>query len=183
MNRPHGAIPMAPCSHWRWYHVPIVDIPSIGKIGFWEHRVNGAVKEAMSRAQLSASESQPERSQRFAIRAPISYRISGESTWRDGITENISRSGMLFRAERLLKHGTKLELNLGLPVKLPREPAPDVIFHGSVVRVASAPGDKLPAWIAAKILDYRLLRRGGVPQVPWKKRSFGGYAETSELMT
>ena len=137
----------------------------------------------MNTTGLSTTRSESTRSQRFAIRAPIRYRISGETTWRDGTTENISRSGMLFRAEHLLKRGTKLELILGLPVKLSREPAPDVIFHGGVVRAACVTDDKRSALIAAKILDYRLLRRGGGPLVPAEKRSFVDHPATSELLT
>src|SRR5262249_35596021 len=44
----------------------------------------------------------PCRAQRFNLHLPLKYRLLGENAWRDGTTENISRSGMLFRAEELI---------------------------------------------------------------------------------
>ena len=43
----------------------------------------------------------PFRAQRFNLQLPLKYRPIGEDDWRAGTTENISRSGMLFRAEEL----------------------------------------------------------------------------------
>ena len=39
----------------------------------------------------------PTRAPRFSLRLPIRYRTVGEPAWHDGTTENISRSGVLFR--------------------------------------------------------------------------------------
>jgi hypothetical protein len=41
----------------------------------------------------------PFRATRFDLHLPLKYRLVGESGWREGTTENISRSGMLFQAE------------------------------------------------------------------------------------
>ena len=43
--------------------------------------------------------SSPFRATRFDLHLPLKYRLVGESGWREGTTENISRSGMLFQAE------------------------------------------------------------------------------------
>src|SRR5215813_4306965 len=41
----------------------------------------------------------PARAQRFQLHLPLKYRRLGEKIWHEGTTENISRSGMLFKAE------------------------------------------------------------------------------------
>src|SRR5581483_8833518 len=43
------------------------------------------------------------RAQRFNLNLPLRYRLLGEENWRLGTTENISRSGLLFRAEEMLQ--------------------------------------------------------------------------------
>src|SRR5581483_1087399 len=45
----------------------------------------------------------PFRAQRFNLHLPLRYRKLGEQSWRKGTTENISRSGLLFRGEEVLQ--------------------------------------------------------------------------------
>src|SRR5215472_649367 len=45
----------------------------------------------------------PSRAQRFQLHLPLKYRRLGEKLWHEGTTENISRSGMLFKAEEPLQ--------------------------------------------------------------------------------
>ena len=61
----------------------------------------------------------PFRAQRFNLHLPLKYRQLGEQDWREGTTENISRSGMLFEAEEVICSPTcKLEINLVLPPEI-----------------------------------------------------------------
>ena len=63
-------------------------------------------------------EKEPTRALRFPLRLPLRYRAVAEGTWREGLTENISRSGVLFRAQDLLQVSTPVELSFRLSVAL-----------------------------------------------------------------
>jgi hypothetical protein len=84
----------------------------------------------------------------------LQYRLVGEATWRKGMTENISRSGMLFRAQETLQPLTQVEINLELPPEITGLSTAEVVCLGEVVRaVQSEPSPMSPA-LAAKILRY-----------------------------
>ena len=97
------------------------------------------------------------RAMRYPIRMPIRYRVSGELQWREGRTENISRSGVLFRTGDALTMRSAVEMMLTLPPEISgsRDQA-TVICRGRIVRTAPAhDGDPQPAF-AATIAGYRL---------------------------
>ena len=97
------------------------------------------------------------RAMRYPIRIPIRYRVSGELHWHEGRTENISRSGVLFRTEDALAMRTAVEMLLTLPPEISgsREQA-TVICRGRVVRILPEhDGEPQPA-LAATIAGYRL---------------------------
>jgi len=56
-----------------------------------------------------------QRARRFLIQTRLRYRVKLERTWREGKTENMSRSGLLFRTEFVVKPTTKIELSMVLP--------------------------------------------------------------------
>jgi len=99
------------------------------------------------------------RAPRYTIRIPLRYRSSGEQRWRDGDTENISRSGVLFRTEDPMPPQTTIEILLALPAELAGNgAAATVLCRGRVVRTEAAGqsnGDVRPA-VAATIAGYRL---------------------------
>jgi len=72
--------------------------------------------------------------QRFNLHLPLKYRQLGEQNWRNGTTENISRSGMLFQAEEMIPANVQLEINLVLPVEIAGLSSAEVICRGEVVR-------------------------------------------------
>ncbi|MGA8151244.1 MAG: ATP-binding protein [Terriglobales bacterium] len=96
----------------------------------------------------------PSRAQRFQLQLPLKYRQIGEQGWRAGTTENISRSGMLFRAEELLLPNVQLEINLVLPPEIAGLAAAEVICRGEVVRTIDAETPTMSPALAAKILQY-----------------------------
>jgi hypothetical protein len=100
------------------------------------------------------------RAPRFPLRIALRYRSSNDPHWRDGQTENISRSGVLFRTEHPMPPQTPIEIVLALPAEIAgTEAAATVICRGRVVRMEAgrrAPnGDDRPA-VAATIAGYRL---------------------------
>jgi len=87
------------------------------------------------------------RATRFAVPVPLRYRLAGTAAWSDGRIENISRSGLLFRAARPLPLDTALEMTFALPVG----PAGrDLFCRGRVVRT-------VPGAVAATIATFRFL--------------------------
>ena len=98
--------------------------------------------------------SSPFRATRFDLRLPLKYRRVGEIGWREGTTENISRSGMLFQAEESIAPNAQLEINLVLPAEIAGLAAAEVVCRGEVVRIIDAESGKVSPVLAAKILQY-----------------------------
>ncbi len=96
----------------------------------------------------------PFRAQRFKLQLPLKYRPIGEEAWRAGTTENISRSGLLFRAEELIPANVQLEINLVLPAEIAGLSAAEVVCRGEVVRTIEAETPSMNPALAAKILQY-----------------------------
>ncbi len=98
------------------------------------------------------------RAERFPIRTPLRYRESGQTAWSRGTTVNISRSGVLFSAEKELLPKTMLELRILFPAEISAGTPANVICWGPVVR-AERPNspDQQPA-LAVAIRSYRFTR-------------------------
>jgi hypothetical protein len=96
------------------------------------------------------------RSQRFPIKMPLRFRVSGEGEWRQGRTVNVSSAGVFFRCQLLADCGTRVEMNFILPSSRAKDSGLEVACKGEVVRLelpASAEGQ--PS-VAVKFSDYRL---------------------------
>jgi hypothetical protein len=96
------------------------------------------------------------RAPRFPLRLAMSYRQSGASAWQGATTENVSRSGVLFRAPRSPDPFGPLDMTFVLPAHVLGEPEARVLCRGQVVRVGSYPTGE--SAIAATILEYELMR-------------------------
>jgi CheY-like chemotaxis protein len=106
----------------------------------------------------------PFRAQRFKLQLPLKYRPIGEDSWRAGTTENISRSGLLFRAEEPLPTNIQLEINLVLPAEIAGLSAAEVVCRGEVVRSVEAEAPSMNPALAAKILQYHFQHGSHVPE-------------------
>jgi two-component system, cell cycle sensor histidine kinase and response regulator CckA len=104
------------------------------------------------------------RAQRFNLNLPLRYRLLGEHNWRLGTTENISRSGLLFRAEELLQPSAQLEINLVLPAEIAGLSAAEVICRGEIVRTVRPENAQIQPALAAKILQYHFQHGNQIPQ-------------------
>lgn len=95
------------------------------------------------------------RAWRFELDLPVHYRPIGDAHWHEGRTENISRSGVLFRAGEILDVDTEVEMRFLLPV----EPtAPAIVCRGRVVRTVLPGGDGRRCGLAVTIARYRFRR-------------------------
>ena len=91
---------------------------------------------------------QKPRAQRFPLRLPLRFRPSGDPAWSEGTSVNISRAGVLFRADKPLEPHTVLEILMELPTEIAGELPANVICCGPVVRVD-------PPLAAATFVHYR----------------------------
>ena len=92
------------------------------------------LKISTLKIKMSEKLSSASRAQGFNLQLPLKYRLLGESAWRNGATENISRSGMLFPVEESIQLNAQLEINLVLPAETAGLSPAAVICHGEVVR-------------------------------------------------
>ena len=86
----------------------------------------------------------------------LRYRPVGQESWKQGTVENISRSGVLFRAEDDVDLRTAVDISLVLEVPQAGM-APEVLCWGEIVRAMRKEGRPE---LAAKILDYNFVRPG-----------------------
>jgi hypothetical protein len=110
----------------------------------------------MSNTATQMQPPQKPRAQRFPIQIPMRYRTSCEPDWSDATTVNISRSGMLFHAEKALQLQTVLEILMELPTEIAGELPANVICCGPVVRSD-------PPLAAVSIVHYRFAPHDHAP--------------------
>lgn len=110
---------------------------------------------ARTMADLGRGVGHRPRAARFNLRLPIRYRASGATVWDEGTTENISRSGVLFRALYPLEVGTSVDMSFVLPVEMAGGTS-EVNCRGRVVRVQPDRGSR--AGLAATISNYHIGR-------------------------
>jgi len=105
----------------------------------------------------------PLRAPRFTMQLPVHYRVAGESLWRHGTTENISRSGVLIRTDQPLEPNAHLEFSVELPTGVFGMAATEILCRGEIVRQVNEGDDVSPA-LAARILDYHFHRTGQIAE-------------------
>jgi PAS domain S-box-containing protein len=118
---------------------------------------------APRRPAVPAPEGPSTRAQRFQLHLPLRYRRLGENQWHQGTTENISRSGMLFKVDELLQPSVQLEINLVLPAEIAGLSPTEVVCRGEVVRTVEPQGEMLSPALAARILQYHF-QHGPLPR-------------------
>jgi len=109
-------------------------------------------------ALKSSSRQQSPRARRFAAELRCRYREAGTQVWHEGQTVNISVSGVLFRAEQILRPETAIEMVVTLPAMLPGVHAPEIRCRGLIVRKLSGTGVERPPLLAASIAGCRIVR-------------------------
>ena len=99
------------------------------------------------------------RAPRMPLHLPLRYRRAGESSWNEAVTQNISRTGVLFAAGDGIAEEEMVELELRLPfVHDLRAPGGRIRAHARIVRHAQFLGmdGRLRPALAAAFLDYQL---------------------------
>ena len=97
------------------------------------------------------------RERRLKHEVPVEFRVAGTDEWLSGVTENISRSGVLFRSSISLEEQAKLELKFEMPKELTGETPAVVICQATVRRVIANPVSKKQGStfnVACMVADY-----------------------------
>jgi PilZ domain len=104
------------------------------------------------------------RERRLRHCVPVQFRTAGSAEWIEGMTENISRSGLLFRSASPLEVGSGLELIFEMPRELTGDANARVICDGALVRVeavAATRASKQASFLmACTIAQYRFVPSG-----------------------
>lgn len=111
----------------------------------------GSSKDAAAQARHAGPRELTKRDVRYAVRAPLRYRNTGHLGWQNGTTINLSKTGVLFKADAVLPLGTRLEISVLLPQKGGGDPR-EVKMSCVITRHRDPePGEKLPV-MAAKVV-------------------------------
>jgi len=98
------------------------------------------------------------RAPRYSLQMEIRYRPCEEEAWDVGATENISRSGVLFKAKSLVEPGTPIEVILALPAEIDGAPAAHITFLGRFFRPFREESAQASPSLAVKILEFHFVR-------------------------
>ncbi len=99
------------------------------------------------------------RARRVKLNVPIRYRGKNLSTWYEGITQNISQSGVMFHGPQQLPVNALIEFIFEMPEEISGQQDRTVLCQGRMVRGKDAVENTEDAFgLAATILDYKFLR-------------------------
>jgi hypothetical protein len=94
------------------------------------------------------------RAPRYTLPITVLYRTRGDKDWLEGRTENISKSGVLVRADRPMPLQAQIEMLLTIPADLPSPFTGTAICRGRIVRsVEPSALENRPAF-AVTIVEY-----------------------------
>jgi len=95
----------------------------------------------------------PVRPQRVNLSVTAQYRGPGDERWHRGRTENISKTGVLIRGDKLCSLNSSVEITMTLPPGIVENAAGNLFFIGHVARLVPALGG--PPGLAIQFDKYR----------------------------
>ena len=104
------------------------------------------------------------RAPRRILQVPVQYRPTGDVAWLEGRSENISRSGVLFRADHSISPETPIEMVLTLGGEFGEEVFGTFLCQGRVVRTEAGSELDPRAMIAATIACQQAHAQGNDPR-------------------
>jgi hypothetical protein len=120
----------------------------------------------MGEMEREPGQPRADRAPRYPIQIMMLYRLPGNKQWRQGRTENISRSGVLFRTDHQMPLEAPIEMLLALPVEVTGGRKASVICRGRVIRTADVRDADAECAVAATITNYRLMHSQAVEPKP-----------------
>ena len=99
------------------------------------------------------------RARRVAVRAKLRYRPYESWSWQEGTIENISKSGLLFRSEKPLDRGERIQIIVTMPAGTAGERPKHLACLGLVVRAEPRESSKGSYLVAARMLNYQFVSK------------------------
>lgn len=113
------------------------------------------------------------RARRLKLETPLRYRVNNTGTWYEGVIDNLSQTGLLFRGPQRLPVNSLIELVFEMPEEISGQKNRNVLCQGRVIRCKDEPGPAAketaedlsiadsPAAafgvLAASIVDYKFI--------------------------
>ncbi len=84
------------------------------------------------------------------------FRRVGDTEWQQGLTANVSRTGVLFTTQTTMQPHTALEMRMMFPAEIVGKGGGQVVCRGEVIRAESSVLRE-PQALAATIGSFRML--------------------------
>ncbi len=97
------------------------------------------------------------RAERFPIKVPVRYREKNRFEWQEGESENISGSGILFRAANVVFPNTPVELTFVMPSGN-GDGGATVMCHGQAVRTMVSKAPSQSPTVGMRFQKYHMAR-------------------------
>jgi len=105
------------------------------------------------------------RARRLKLDLPLRYRVNSTSTWHEGVIDNLSQTGLLFRGPQNLPVNALIEMVFEMPEEISGQKNRNVLCQGRVIRAKDtkakddgeqdqADNENDPSLLAASIVDY-----------------------------
>jgi hypothetical protein len=98
------------------------------------------------------------------------YRVNNTSTWHEGIIDNLSQTGLLFRGPQQLPVNALIEMVFEMPEEISGQKNRNVLCQGRVIRSRNKPAkevqeremqeqeaESVTGLLAASIVDYKFI--------------------------
>jgi hypothetical protein len=99
------------------------------------------------------------RAVRFPVEMPVRYRLPQSRQWFEARTENVSRTGVLFRSDCTFEPATMVDVRLEVPSSKRNGGRAEVVCKCEVVRTIEACSESISPAIAVAIHNYRFRRK------------------------
>ena len=98
------------------------------------------------------------RARRLKLETPVRYRVKNLGSWHEGVIDNLSQSGVLFKGAQNLPANTLVEMVFEMPEEISGQKNSSVLCQGRVIRCKESTKNDAESSLAASILDYKFLR-------------------------
>lgn len=108
------------------------------------------------------------RARRLKLQTPVRYRVKNLGTWHEGVIDNLSQSGLLFKGAQGFPDNALIEMVFEMPEEISGQKNSTVLCQGRIIRSKEALKEKRKgasenaaeaATLAASILDYKFLHQ------------------------
>jgi hypothetical protein len=105
------------------------------------------------------------RARRLKLETPLRYRVNSTSTWHEGVIENLSQTGLLFRGPQQLPVNALIEMVFEMPEEISGQKNSNVVCQGRVIRTREKQTKEKPdseaqpesGLLATSIVDYKFI--------------------------